>query len=74
MYLTSTVVHAHHAAGPISSCSWVPQVIKDMLDKKFGGPWHVVAGSYFSYEITHECKTLLYLFINGKIGVLTWKL
>ena len=45
-----------------------------MLDKKFGGPWHVVAGSYFSYEITHECKTLLYLFINGKIGVLTWKL
>ena len=44
------------------------------MDKKFGGPWHVVAGANFSYEITHECKTLLYVFISGKIGVLTWKL
>lgn len=98
-----------------------PQVIKEALDKKFGGPWNCVAGNYFSFEVTHEvgrmdvdgandtlllpclstdtflikhgvggaltptsadrlchllmqCKTLLHLYIGGKIGVLTWKL
>ena len=101
-------------------------MIKESLDKKFGGPWHVVAGSAFAYEVTHEvsstgnqayidasqreachvsyatsmpgygchafdddalvhvqtehalaamqCRTLLFLYIGGKTGVLTWKL
>ncbi|BDA50518.1 probable Dynein light chain 4, axonemal [Coccomyxa sp. Obi] len=50
------------------------QVIKEALDKKFGGPWNCVAGNYFSFKVTHECKTFLHLYIGGKIGVLTWKL
>ena len=24
------------------------------MDKKFGSPWHVIVGKYFSYEITSE--------------------
>ena len=35
------------------------QMIKETMDKKFGAPWHVVAGGYFSYDITFEvCSTL----------------
>ena len=30
------------------------KVIKDSMDKKFGFPWHVIVGKYFSYEITSE--------------------
>ncbi len=30
------------------------QVIKDALDKKFGGRWHVVIGTDFAHRITHE--------------------
>ena len=29
------------------------------MDKKFGSPWHVVAGQYFSYEITYEVSSSL---------------
>ena len=29
-------------------------MIKETMDKKFGAPWHVVAGGYFSYDITFE--------------------
>ena len=30
------------------------------MDKKFGAPWHVVAGGYFSYEITYEVQSSLH--------------
>lgn len=32
------------------------QMIKETMDKKFGAPWHVVAGGYFSYDITFEVR------------------
>ncbi|KAK9820517.1 hypothetical protein WJX72_011204 [[Myrmecia] bisecta] len=50
------------------------QMIKETMDKKFGSPWHVVAGAYFSYEITYECKNILYLYVGGTTGVLVWKM
>ena len=35
------------------------QMIKETMDKKFGAPWHVVAGGYFSYDITFEVRSAL---------------
>ena len=26
------------------------------MDKKFGPPWHIVAGKYFSYDVTYEVR------------------
>jgi hypothetical protein len=49
------------------------QVIKEQLDKKLGAPWHVVAGQHYAYEVTHECRNMLHVFIGGKLGVLCWK-
>ena len=38
-------------------CSW-PQLAckqaKSDLDKKFGGPWHAVAGEGFGFTVTYE--------------------
>ena len=32
------------------------QVVKDALDKKFGGRWHVVIGTEFAHRVTHEVR------------------
>ncbi|KAK9859772.1 hypothetical protein WJX84_003532 [Apatococcus fuscideae] len=64
-----TAVEKHQA--DMEKCT---QAIKEALDRKFGPRWHVIAGNYFSFEITHECKNLLYLFIGGTTGVLVWKM
>ena len=48
---------------PCSFCRCFPgwlQMIKETMDKKFGAPWHVVAGGYFSYEITYEVHCSLH--------------
>lgn len=50
------------------------QAIKEALEKKYGGPWQVVAGNTFSFEISHA-KNMLLLFIGAfRIGILAWKL
>ena len=56
----------------LTKSSWT-QVIKEQLDKRLGAPWHVVAGQHYAYEVTHECRNLMHLFIGGKMGVLVWK-
>eukprot|EP00887_Chlorella_sp_A99_P005501 scaffold1.g5501.t1 len=48
------------AAADVEKCT---QSIKEQLDKKFGPAWQVVVGKSFSFEITHECKHMLYLFV-----------
>lgn len=40
------------------------QAIKEALDRKFGPRWHVIAGNYFSFEITHEVILLPVLLIK----------
>ncbi|GBG66910.1 hypothetical protein CBR_g72665 [Chara braunii] len=47
--------------------------IKDIMDKKFGGPWHCVIGEYFAFHITHEVKTFLYMFASGCHAIILWK-
>lgn len=29
-------------------------MIKEALDRRYGGPWHVVVGKAFAFEVTHE--------------------
>ncbi|BES94331.1 Dynein light chain [Nesidiocoris tenuis] len=49
------------------------KVIKDNLDVKFGPSWHAVVGEGFGFNISYECKTLLYLFFGGNTGICIWK-
>ena len=39
--------------------------IKEQMDKKFGEPWHVVAGEGFGFTVQHEAKHLCYMFFGG---------
>lgn len=49
------------------------KMIKETMDKKFGSSWHVVIGEGFGFEITHEVKSLLYLYFGGTLAVCVWK-
>lgn len=47
--------------------------IKRTMDKKHGTSWHVVVGSAFGLEVTHELSNVLYVFCCAKLAVCLWK-
>eukprot|EP00033_Pygsuia_biforma_P002598 GCRY01002873.1.p1 GENE.GCRY01002873.1~~GCRY01002873.1.p1 ORF type:complete len:102 (-),score=6.46 GCRY01002873.1:410-715(-) len=47
--------------------------IKEAMDKKFGASWHCVIGEGFGVEVTHELKTLLFMFFGGNLACLLFK-
>jgi dynein light chain 4 len=47
--------------------------VKDMMDRQFGPSWHCVMGEGFSFEVTRQAKTTLYMYYAGKIAVLLFK-
>lgn len=49
------------------------RMIKDQMDKKFGPPFHVVVGEGYGFEISYECKNLLYMFFGGYLAICVWK-
>ncbi|XP_075220560.1 dynein axonemal light chain 4 isoform X1 [Lycorma delicatula] len=49
------------------------RMIKEMMDKKFGPSWHAVVGEGYGFEISYECKSLLYMFFGGNVAICIWK-
>ncbi|XP_046403725.1 dynein axonemal light chain 4 [Ischnura elegans] len=49
------------------------RMIKETLDRKFGPSWHVVVGEGYGFEISYECKHLLYMFFGGNMAICAWK-
>eukprot|EP00730_Choanoeca_flexa_P006780 TRINITY_DN12224_c0_g1_i2.p3 TRINITY_DN12224_c0_g1~~TRINITY_DN12224_c0_g1_i2.p3 ORF type:complete len:106 (+),score=10.68 TRINITY_DN12224_c0_g1_i2:884-1201(+) len=49
------------------------KMLKGIMDKKFGGPWNVVLGEAYGFEITQQEGNMLYMYFGGAIAVLVWK-
>eukprot|EP00052_Salpingoeca_macrocollata_P001964 m.28482 g.28482 ORF g.28482 m.28482 type:complete len:113 (-) comp11860_c0_seq1:55-393(-) len=47
--------------------------LKEHMDKKFGPAWQVVVGEGFGFEMVHEAKHLMYLYVGGSVAVLVWR-
>ena len=47
--------------------------IKEALDRQLGPCFHCVMGEGFSFEVTAQAKSSLYVFFGGKLGVLVFK-
>jgi len=47
--------------------------VREQMDKKFGSGWHVVIGESFDPAITHEPKSILFMFVGGTVAILVWK-
>lgn len=48
------------------------QLIKQSMDKKFGSSWHCFVGEGYVFEVNHQQRHLLMLYI-GDIGILVYK-
>eukprot|EP00694_Reclinomonas_americana_P005088 EC793713.1.p2 GENE.EC793713.1~~EC793713.1.p2 ORF type:complete len:106 (+),score=29.24 EC793713.1:55-372(+) len=68
--IVTTAIDKFSSANDFEGAS---KYIKDSLDKKLGGPWHVILGEHFSFEITYEVNTLLFVFWGGNLAVLVFK-
>ncbi|THD20603.1 Outer arm dynein light chain 4 [Fasciola gigantica] len=49
------------------------RLIKETLDQKAASGWHVVIGEGYGFEITHDVRSLLFLYFGGSLAVLVWK-
>ncbi len=57
----------------LSTLQFACKFVKDQMDRQFGPCWHCVMGEGFSFEITRQAKTTLYMYYAGKIAVLLFK-
>eukprot|EP00026_Physarum_polycephalum_P022422 Phypoly_transcript_26488.p1 GENE.Phypoly_transcript_26488~~Phypoly_transcript_26488.p1 ORF type:complete len:110 (+),score=12.31 Phypoly_transcript_26488:82-411(+) len=48
------------------------RAIKEGMDKKTGGGWQCVIGEGYGFEVTHELKTLLFLYFSN-LAILLFK-
>ena len=46
---------------------------KEMMDVQFGPAWHVIMGEGFSFDVTRQAQTTLYMYYAGKVAVLMFK-
>mmetsp|Transcript_146798 Transcript_146798/g.256097 ORF Transcript_146798/g.256097 Transcript_146798/m.256097 type:complete len:106 (+) Transcript_146798:76-393(+) len=49
------------------------RLIKDTLDKQYGHNWHCTIGKGFSFDVTAQNGTLMYLFYQQELAVLVFK-
>ncbi|CAD7932530.1 unnamed protein product [Amoebophrya sp. A25] len=49
------------------------KAIKDALDKSYGAQWHCIMGKGFSYDVTAQTGSLMFVFYQGEIAVLVFK-
>eukprot|EP00055_Hartaetosiga_balthica_P014094 m.75612 g.75612 ORF g.75612 m.75612 type:complete len:96 (-) comp8487_c0_seq2:1057-1344(-) len=62
-----TAIEKHSSSNENAS-----KMLKEIMDKKFGGPWHVVIGETFGFEVTHQLTNILYMYFNN-LAILVWK-
>ncbi|GAA54039.1 Dynein light chain 4, axonemal [Clonorchis sinensis] len=49
------------------------RMIKEALDQKASAGWHVVIGEGYGFEVTHDVRSLLFMYFNGSLAILIWK-
>ena len=47
--------------------------MKELMDKKFSGPWQVAIGEGFGFDISHTQHNMVYIFYNS-VGILCFKI
>ncbi len=49
------------------------KAIKENLDKKYGPMFHVIIGEGFSFDVTVQMKSLLFMYYSGTLAILVFK-
>ena len=59
-------------AGTPQSYESAARLVKETMDKKYNESWVVVIGQGFAFEVTHEVKHVLWMFI-ADVSTLVYK-
>ena len=51
----------------------IRHLFQETLDKKMDGPFNVVVGEAFTFDIDYVEQTLLYMIFGGYLSVCVWK-
>mmetsp|Transcript_11558 Transcript_11558/g.28120 ORF Transcript_11558/g.28120 Transcript_11558/m.28120 type:complete len:104 (+) Transcript_11558:163-474(+) len=49
------------------------KAVKEALDKQYGAQWHCIIGKGFSYDVTAQTGSLMFVFYQGEIAALVFK-
>ncbi|XP_012275111.1 dynein light chain 4, axonemal-like [Orussus abietinus] len=49
------------------------KTIKHAVDQKFSPPFQVIVGESFSFSMTYQEKSLLFMYTGGSIAILVWR-
>ena len=49
------------------------KLAKDKMDKKYGAYWHCIMGEGFSYQISAQVQSTMYVYFGKCLGVLMYK-
>ena len=48
-------------------------LVKDYMDKKYGPYWHVIIGKGYSFDITIQERSLLFMYFDGSFAIMVFK-
>lgn len=65
--------HAFLIGNKVLLFQMASRMLKESMDKKFGGHWNAVIGESFGNSIGYHQKGLLYMFFGGNLIILVWK-
>mmetsp|Transcript_22960 Transcript_22960/g.36685 ORF Transcript_22960/g.36685 Transcript_22960/m.36685 type:complete len:106 (-) Transcript_22960:184-501(-) len=49
------------------------RLAKETLDKQYGFNWHCIIGKGFTFDVTAQNGTRMYMFYQGEIAILVFK-
>ena len=70
--LISTAIEKASGATGIN-VEFACKFVKDGMDRQFGPCWNCVMGEGFSFEVTRQARSTLYMYYAGKIAILLFK-
>lgn len=66
-------VESYWAKGQVeSNFDAVPALIKQSVERRFGGTWHVCVGEGFGFDVSHQQEHVCHV-LMGRQAVLLWK-
>ena len=59
-------------SGDVCAAQSAARLIKETMDKKYNESWMVIIGQGFAFEVTHEVKHVLWMYL-GDVSALVYK-
>ena len=69
---TLEAVEAYCSKGPEKNMDAVPALLKQSVERRFGGTWHVCIGEGYGFDVSYQKHHMCHLVV-GKQGLVIYK-